>query len=82
MMFAAVHESGHVQVFGRRHDEPFHMLWRPRPKSAKARSRGSLALAVRRALWGFDGGAELEGGYNTDRMRPADLHTGEIGSVQ
>ena len=21
-----------VQVFGRRHDEPFHRLWRPAPK--------------------------------------------------
>jgi hypothetical protein len=36
---------------------------------------------VQRALWGFDGGAELEGGCNTDRMRPADQPTGEIGSV-
>jgi len=30
--FAAVHESGCVQVFGRRHDEPFHALWRPASK--------------------------------------------------
>jgi hypothetical protein len=43
---------------------------------------GSLALAVQRALWGFDGGAELEGGCNTDKMRPADQRTGEIGSVE
>jgi hypothetical protein len=27
--FAVVHESVVVQVFGRRHDEPFHALWRP-----------------------------------------------------
>jgi hypothetical protein len=36
---------------------------------------------VLRALWGFDSGAGLEGGCNTDRMRPADQPTGEIGSV-
>jgi hypothetical protein len=33
---------------------------------------GSLALAVQRALWGFDGGAELEGGCYTDGVVPAD----------
>jgi len=38
-------------------------------------------LGPRRALWGFDSGAELEGGCNTDRMRPVDQSTGEIGSV-
>ena len=37
-------------------------------------------LGPRRALWGFDSGAELEG-CNTDKMRPADQPTGEIGSV-
>src|SRR6267154_5106532 len=25
-------ESAHVKVFGRRHDEPFHALWRPASK--------------------------------------------------
>jgi hypothetical protein len=80
--FVAAHESVPVQVFGRRHDEPFHMLWRPASKKAPRHEvAGSLALAVQRALWGFDGGAELEGGCNTDRMRPADQPTGEIGSV-
>jgi len=74
--------SGAVQVFGRRHDEAFHTLWRPASKKAPRHEvAGSLALGVRRALWGFDGGAELEGGYNTDRMRPADQPSGEIGSV-
>ena len=34
-----------------------------------------------RALWGFDGDAELEGGCDADGMRPADLHAGELGSV-
>src|SRR5207248_1757219 len=42
---------------------------------------GGWAPAVQRALWGFDGGAELDGGCDATRMRPAD-HTGEIGSVQ
>jgi hypothetical protein len=28
----ATQESGNVQVFGRRHDEPFHALWRPASK--------------------------------------------------
>ena len=32
MVFAAVHESLVVQVFGRRHDEPIHALWRPASK--------------------------------------------------
>jgi len=50
-------------------------------KAPRHEVAGSLALAVQRALWGFDGGAELEGGCNTDRMRPADQPTGEIGSV-
>ena len=36
---------------------------------------------TQRALWGFDSGAGLEGECNTDRMRPADQLTGEIGSV-
>jgi hypothetical protein len=46
-----------MQVFGRRHDEPFTPFCGRRPKSAKARCRGKLALAVLRALWGFDSGA-------------------------
>ena len=29
MLFAAVHESGCVQVFGRRHEEAIHALRRP-----------------------------------------------------
>jgi hypothetical protein len=29
MLFAAVHESGVVQVFGRRHEEAIHALRRP-----------------------------------------------------
>ncbi len=59
----------------------------PRPvaagvqKAPRHEVAGSLALAVLRALWGFDGGAGLEGGCKTDRMRLADQPTGEIGSV-
>src|ERR1700675_4200849 len=51
-------------------------------KTPRHQVAGSWAPAVQRALWGFDGGAELEGGCDADRMRPADLHTGEIGSVE
>ena len=50
-------------------------------KAPRHEVAGSLALAVLRALWGFDSCAGLEGGCNTDRMRPADQPTGEIGSV-
>ena len=59
----------------------------PRPvaagvqKAPRHEVAGSLALAVLRALWGFDCGAGLEGGCKTDRMRLADQPTGEIGSV-
>jgi hypothetical protein len=80
-LFAAPHESECVQFFGRRHDEPFRTLWRPASKKRQGTKSREVALAVRRALWGFDGGAELEGGYNPDRMRPADQTSGEIGSV-
>ena len=52
-----------------------------RPKAPRHEVAGSLALAVLRALWGFDSGAGLVGGCNTDWMRPADQPTGEIGSV-
>jgi len=50
-------------------------------KAPRHEVAGSLALAEQRALWGFDGGYELEGGCNTDRMRPGGQRTGEIGSV-
>ena len=38
-MFAAVHESGYVQVFGRRQDAVSTCSDGRRPKSAKARNR-------------------------------------------
>jgi hypothetical protein len=50
-------------------------------KAPRHEVAGSLALAVPRALWGFDGGAQLEGGCDAYRMRPTDQPTGEIGSV-
>jgi hypothetical protein len=50
-------------------------------KAPRHEVAGSWELAVQRALWGFDGGAELAGGCDGDRMRPAHLHSGEIGSV-
>jgi hypothetical protein len=70
-----------VQVFGRRHDDPLHALWRPASKKrqgTKSREVGHRRCSGR---WGFDGGAEFEDGCDTDRMRPVDLHPGEIGSV-
>jgi hypothetical protein len=51
-------------------------------KAPRREVAGSWAPAVQRALWGFDGSAELEGGCDADRMRPGDLHTGDIGSVR
>ena len=43
-----------MQVFGRRHDEPFHALWRPASKKRQGtKSREVGGLAGQRALWGF-----------------------------
>ena len=47
-------------------------------KAPRHEVAGSWAPVVQRALWGFDGGAGLEGGCKTDRMRPADQPTGEM----
>src|SRR5216683_700645 len=58
----------------------------PRPvaggvqKAPRHEVAGSLALAVLRALWGFDSGAGLEGGCNTERMRPAHRN-GEVATL-
>ena len=57
-----------VQVFGRRQQGVSARSTDRRPKSAKARSRGSLAPAGQRALWGFDAGADLDGGRDAGRM--------------
>ena len=71
-----------VQVFGCRQDAPFHALWRPASKKRQGTKSREVGHRVgQRALWGFDGDAELEGGCDGDGMRPADLHAGEIGSV-
>jgi len=48
-------------------------------KAPRHEVAGNWALAVQRALWGFDGGAEFEDGCDADRLRPAHLHSGEIG---
>jgi hypothetical protein len=50
-------------------------------KAPRHEVAGSWAPVVQLALWGFDGGTELEGGCDADGMRPSDLHAGEIGSV-
>ena len=53
-------KSATVQVFGRRQQRTLRALTIRRPKSAKARSRGELAEAVLRTLWGFDVNAGLD----------------------
>jgi len=74
--------SALVQVFGAGMIMNFHAMCGRLQKSAKARkSLGSLALAVQSGAMGMDGGAEWREDGNTDRMRPADQPTGEIGSV-
>src|SRR6267142_3473760 len=50
-------------------------------KAPRHEVAGGGAPAGQRALWGFEGGAELEGGCDADRPRPGDLHAGEIRSV-
>ena len=74
--------SRSVQVFGRRQrgDAP-HAQLAGVQKAPRHEVAGNWAPAVQRALWGFDGGAEFEDGYDADRMRPAHLHSGEIGRV-
>jgi hypothetical protein len=49
-----------VQVFGRRHDERFHGLWRPASKKRQGtKSREVCEQRVPRALWGFCRGFRL-----------------------
>ena len=64
VFFAALHESAHVQVFGRRQRDLTTRSGGRRPKSAKARNRGRDARsAVPQArLWGFERGACRVGG--------------------
>jgi len=69
-----------VQVFGRRDDGlTTDCGGRKAPRHEVA---GSWAPVVQRALWGFDGGADLDVGCDADRTRQGDLPTGEIGSVE
>jgi hypothetical protein len=51
MMFAAVRESEIVLVLDAGNDETVRALNWPRPKSAKARSRGRLGTGLQRAMW-------------------------------
>src|SRR3984893_6595070 len=74
MLLAAVHESGSVQCAG---------FWTPAitkdpraqlagvQKAPRHEVAGSWAPAVQRALWGFDGGAELEGKRDASTRRRA-----------
>jgi hypothetical protein len=39
-----------VQVFGRRHDEPFHALWRPASKNLHNRRQRTLDLKMKEAV--------------------------------
>jgi hypothetical protein len=50
-------------------------------KAPRHEVAGGLALAVLRALWGFDGGAGLEGGCNTDRMRRSEISVDGIAAA-
>src|ERR1700676_4039543 len=53
-------KSANVQVFGRRHDERFHGLWRPASKKRQGtKSREVCEQRVPRALWGFCRGFRL-----------------------
>lgn len=51
-------------------------------KAPRHEVAGSWAPVVQRALWGFDGGADLDVGCDADRTRQGDLHAGAIGSVE
>jgi len=49
-----------AQVFGRRHDEPFHALWQPACKKRQGtKSREVCGRRVPRALWGLCRGFRL-----------------------
>jgi hypothetical protein len=76
------HESGVVQVFGRRDDDLTTDCGGGGRKAPRHEVAGSWAPVVQRALWGFDGGADLDVGCDADRTRRGDLHTGGIGSVE
>jgi hypothetical protein len=73
-LFAALHESGSVQVFSRRKNSLTTRYGERRLKSAKARSRGKLGTGWQRALWGFELSAEVGGGRNSGVIRAARVH--------
>ena len=74
--------SVHVQVFGRRDYGLTTDAAAGGRKAPRHEVAGSWAPVVQRALWGFDGGADLDVGCDADRTRQGDLHAGAIGSVE
>ena len=58
------------------------MLRRPAAEKRQGTKSREVGRAGQRALWGFDAGADLDGGGDAGRMRPACLQAGEVGSVQ
>ena len=82
-LFAAVHESGFVMVFGRRQQGGVpHAQLTGVPKAPRHEVAGSWAPAEQRALWGFNAGAELDDRCESDRFRPTRLDVREVGRVQ
>ena len=51
-------------------------------KAPRHEVAGGWAPAEQRALWGFDAGAELDDGWDADRIRPACLDVREVSGVQ
>ena len=51
-------------------------------KAPRHEVAGGWAPAEQRALWGFNAGAELDDGWDADRIRPACLLVREVSGVQ
>ena len=51
-------------------------------KAPRHEVAGGWAPAEQRALWGFNAGAELDDGWDADRIRPACLQVGEVSGVR
>src|SRR5450432_2061040 len=82
-LFAAMHESGCVQVFGCRHDEAIHALRRPASEKRQGtKSREVWHPAVQRMLWGSYVVGDLDSGRGASTRRRAREHAGEPGRVQ
>jgi hypothetical protein len=62
--------SEFVQVFGCRHNEAIHALRRPASKKRQGTKSWEVGHRWRNGrLWGFDGGAELDGDAMTFRWK-------------